>query len=306
MTNKDAAYEKVTARLLAALETADPARFKLPWVTTGTPRNAFTDRRYGGGNVGLLSLAALFAGYTDPRWATFPQIRGAGGMVTKGEKGWPILLYKRVEKKGTPTAGASHGANSEDSSYFLVSHMTVFNVAAQSTGCDLAPVTVREHVPTEAEIILTSSGATFRTADRAAYRPSTDEVLLPGAECFVSADAYYSVAFHELTHWTGAASRLDRGLKGVFGSREYAREELVAELGSAMIASRFGIDYTAENADYIAGWLRPLGNNPKELVTMARDAAKAAEYLYTRAFPDVAADQGEVDPGDDAANSHAA
>lgn len=286
MSQSDSAYSKVTDRILEALESADPTSWSRPWACPGVARNAFSDRSYSGGNAVVLGLYGFLAGYTDPRWATFQQIKKAGGTVTKGARGWPILLYKRVAK---PADGESAG--DDDGGYFLVRHFTVFNVAGQSTGIELPTTVVRTHTPTEAEQILLHSGAEFRAAERACYRPGTDEVFLPSPEAFFTADAYYSVAFHELAHWTGAPHRLDRDHTGTFGSPAYAKEELIAELSSAMVASRFGIDYTAENANYIAGWLRPLGNDPKQLIAITRDAAKAADYLYQRAFPDSATDR---------------
>ena len=285
MSQSDSAYSKVTDRILEALESADPTQWSRPWVTEGPARNAFSNRPYAGGNAIVLGLYGFLAGYTDPRWATFQQVKRAGGTVTKGMKGWPVLLYKRVSK--------STATDQDDTGYFIVRQFTVFNVVAQTTGIELPTHTAREHVPTDAELILEHSGAEFRRADRAAYVPSNDEILLPAPEAFLTADAYYSVAFHELTHWTGAPHHLGRDHSGTFGSPAYAREELIAELGSAMVPSRFGIDYTAENANYIANWLIPLGREPKQLIAVTREAAKAADYLYRRAFPDTEAQPSE-------------
>lgn len=299
MSQSDSAYSKVTDRILEALENADPKSWSRPWACSGVARNALSDRPYSGGNAVVLGLYGFLSGYSDPRWATFQQIKKAGGTVTKGERGWPILLYKRVAKQAEGQA-----PNDEDSGYFLVRHFTVFNVAGQSTGIALPTTPVRTHTPTDAEQVLQCSGAEFRVAERACYRPGSDEVFLPPPEAFFTSDGYYSVAFHELAHWTGAPHRLGRDHTGTFGTPAYAKEELIAELSSAMIASRFGIDYTAENASYIASWLRPLGNDPKQLIAITRDAAKAADYLYQRAFPDMAT--SSPDEADDASEGVAA
>ena len=202
-------------------------------------------------------------------------MKRAGGTVTKGMKGWPVLLYKRVSK--------SAASDQDDTGYFIVRQFTVFNVVAQTTGIELPTHTAREHVPTDAELILEHSGAEFRRADRAAYVPSNDEILLPAPEAFLTADAYYSVAFHELTHWTGAPHHIGRDHSGTFGSPAYAREELIAELGAAFWCTQAGISAVTrpDHAAYLASWLRVLRTDARALVTVASKAQAAIDHLNT-------------------------
>ena len=102
---------------------------------------------------------------------------------------------------------------------------------------------------------------------------------MPAFAAFKGADHFYNVAFHELTHWTGHASRLDRDLKNRFGSRAYAAEELVAELGAAFLSAEFGFDGDVRNAGYIATWIDLLKSDKRAFFTACSKASKAADYL---------------------------
>ena len=104
-----------------------------------------------------------------------------------------------------------------------------------------------------ADDFLRSTGADIREGHGEAYYvPSRDFISMPAFQAFKGADHFYNVAFHELTHWTGHKSRLDRDLKNRFGSRNYAAEELIAELGAAFLCAEFGFDGDVRNAGYIA------------------------------------------------------
>src|SRR5438445_11883187 len=96
---------------------------------------------------------------------------------------------------------------------------------------------------------------------------------------FKDADHFYNVVFHELTHWTGHKSRLDRDLKTHFGARAYAAEELVAELGAAFLSAEFGFDGDVRNAGYIATWIELLKSDKRAFFTACSKASKAADYL---------------------------
>jgi antirestriction protein ArdC len=112
---------------------------------------------------------------------------------------------------------------------------------------------------------------------------------MPAFEAFKSRDDFYTTAFHELTHWTGAKHRLDRDFSGRFGTQAYAAEELVAELGAAFINAEFGFDRTERNAAYISNWIALLKSDPRAIFTAASKASKAAEYLRSLAIADVPA-----------------
>ena len=102
---------------------------------------------------------------------------------------------------------------------------------------------------------------------------------LPGFEAFKSADRFYNVAFHELTHWTGHPARLGRDLKNRFGSRDYAAEELIAEMGAAFLCAEFGFDGDLRQAGYVSVWIELLKSDKRAIFTAASKASRAAEYL---------------------------
>jgi antirestriction protein ArdC len=116
--------------------------------------------------------------------------------------------------------------------------------------------------------------------DRAFYHASTDQIRLPELSSFQSLSGYYATAIHELGHWTGHKSRLDRDLSGSFGSQSYAFEELIAELTAAFILNEF--NYQAElehHASYLDNWLQALKNDKKYFFKAANLASKASEFL---------------------------
>jgi len=160
--------------------------------------------------------------------------------------------------------------------------------ASQIAGIpDYVPPTVAEapwRAPEAAEIILANSGAVVRIGgDRAFYSPGTDHIQLPPRAAFATAEGFCGTLVHELCHWTGSRSRLDRDLRNSFGSHDYAREELRAEIGQMMICAETGIVVSdssfANNAAYLAGWLEKLRADRKEIFRAAADAQRIADYL---------------------------
>src|SRR4029077_13143574 len=127
---------------------------------------------------------------------------------------------------------------------------------------------------------LHSTGADIREGHGEAYYvPSRDFISMPAFAGFKSADHFYNVAFHELGHWTGHKSRLDRDLKHRFGSRNYAAEELIAELGAAFLCAEFGFDGDVRSAGYIATWIELLKADQRAFFTACSHASRSAEYL---------------------------
>jgi antirestriction protein ArdC len=179
----------------------------------------------------------------------------------------------------------------------MMREYTVFNVDQ----CDGLPDTVRAGRPMRvrnpdardalADQFLQSTGAEIREGNgEAYYAPGHDFISLPAFQSFNGADHFYNVAFHELTHWTGHKSRLDRDLKHRFGDRAYAAEELVAELGAAFLAAEFGFDGDVRSAGYIASWIDLLKSDKRAFFTAASKASKAADYLRRLALADGSAD----------------
>ena len=132
-----------------------------------------------------------------------------------------------------------------------------------------------------ADEFLATTRADIREGGEAYYVPSKDFISLPAFNAFKSADSFYGVAFHELGHWTGAKPRLDRdeGMKGRFGDKAYAAEELVAELCAAFLCAEFDIDGELRHAGYISNWIELLTADKKAFFTACSKAQAAADYL---------------------------
>lgn len=263
----------ITARMIAALEKGD-APFIRPWQDAFAPQNAVTGRRYNGANAFYLGLLAFDLG-GDPRWCTLQQAREKGWHVRKGEKGTSVFFWKFLEKEDE---------EGEKKRFPFATYFTVFH-ASQIEGIPEYAPAAREIPPVEAaEKIILSSGANIRHGgNRAYYTPATDIITLPPRSSFLDAGYYYGVALHELAHWTGHKSRLDRPIGGVKGSPEYAREELVAEMAATFLTAETGVPQSPEHfeqhAGYISLWIELLKNDNNALFRAASEASKAANYL---------------------------
>jgi antirestriction protein ArdC len=284
-------YAEVSQRILAELERG-AAPWVKPWSATpgqNVPQNAVTSRPYSGCNVILLWLARN-RGWATPRFLTFKQAIEAGGNVRKGEHGTKVYFVKQLQIKD------DGDKEPETRLVPMMREYTVFSVDQ----CKALPDSVRSGKPMRvrnpdtrdslADEFLHATGADIREGQGEAYFvPSHDFISMPAFEAFKGADHFYNVAFHELTHWTGSKSRLDRDLKHRFGAREYAAEELVAELGAAFLSAEFGFDGDVRNAGYIATWIDPLRADKRAFFTACSKASKAADYLRGLALAEPAA-----------------
>jgi len=201
--------------------------------------------------------------------------------VRKGERGTKVYFVKQLQVRDDGADG--------DAATRLVPMMreyTVFNVDQ----CDGLPDRVLASRPARvrnpdtrdvlADEFLRSTGADVREGSgEAYYLPSRDFISVPAFEAFKSADHFYNVLFHELCHWTGHKSRLDRDLRNRFGSRSYAAEELIAELGAAFLSAEFGFDSDLRHAGYIGTWIELLKTDKRAFFTACSQASKAADYL---------------------------
>ncbi|MEG3151049.1 zincin-like metallopeptidase domain-containing protein [Sphingomonas sp. ZT3P38] len=295
-------YDDVTTRIIAELE-GGRIPWVQPWGRTGgagaaLPRNAFTGRAYSGINVLLLWSAVIEAGYRSQGWLTFRQAQEAGGCVRKGERGVCVVYADRFtpEKERERAREAGEAARVVP----FLKRFTVFNMAQceglrDGLASDPAPLPEREIVPV-AEQVIAASGVAFRIGgDEAFYSPSHDFVQIPPQPAFFDPINWYRTALHELTHATGHASRLDRKLVTSFGTKDYAREELVAEMGSAFLCASLGIVPTVRHADYLASWLEVLREDNRAIFRAASAASKAADWLLARyALTQGGAPEGEV------------
>ncbi|MBU3595101.1 DUF1738 domain-containing protein [Polynucleobacter sp. 86C-FISCH] len=280
---------RLTSKLIEQLE-AGVAPWQKPWDARVDlmPQNPVTGKPYRGIN----NLALSLEGRSDTRWMTYKQAAAAGYQVNKGERGSQIEYWKHAEQQpkldatGAPILGPDGKPETINVTLARPRVFTavVFN-AEQMTGVPELVKSDRtyEWAPEErAEQILNASGAqiTHEQADRAFYRPRTDSIHMPGKDQFASSQAYYGTALHELGHWTGHSSRLDRDLSGAYGSVSYAKEELRAELASYFLADRLGIPHDpGHHASYVASWVEVLRQDKNEIFKAAAAAEKITEYV---------------------------
>ncbi len=273
-------YAEVTAKIVAEME-AGSVPWLCPWKSTAIarfPQNAVTKRRYTGINVPLLWFMAQARGFSEHAWLTYQQALAQGGQVRKGEKGTPVLFTKPLQVKDKRTE--------EDKTVRLLRLFWVFNIS-QIEGLTLVeqdkqPLPVHER-NARVEAFLKATGAEIRHGgDRAYYNQTHDHVQLPELGTFIGPDQYYCVAFHELGHWTGASTRLDRFPPGLVMRAEYAFEELVAELTSAYLCAHYEVKAEMRHAPYLSHYLKMIKYDDTAFFRAASAAQRAADYL--RAF----------------------
>lgn len=283
-------YQAVTDRIVAALE-AGTKPWRKPWANVaggnGLQLRA-NGQEYRGINQLLLTLTAMEAGYASPYWLTFKQALELKGNVRKGEKSTEIVFYKKltVEDRDAP-----EGTEREKQIPMLRSYR-VFN-AEQCEGLPdrftLKPapaIVAGKDRDQAAELALRSSGAEIREGgNRAFYSPGHDIVQMPPFEAFATTGGFLATLAHELTHWTGHRSRLDRLKSTPFGSPEYAREELVAEIGSAFVCARLAIagEHIDNHAAYLGSWLGVLKADKRAIFKAAALAQTAADLVLVNA-----------------------
>jgi antirestriction protein ArdC len=269
-------YQIVTEKIIAQLE-AGVAPWQKPWATEW-PCNLVSGKQYRGLNPFLLAIQ----GYGSKYWVTYNQVQKLGGSVRAGEKSSLVTFWRIGEKKIVKRPEGERETRS-----ILLRYYSVFNVEqtslAETLGLGGAS---REANISEAERIVTAMPNPPRReqSHRAYYRPKNDTVGMPAKTAFSSVEGFYGTLFHELVHSTGHASRIGRdGIEqlNTFGSESYSKEELIAELGAAMLAGVCGISPTVinNNAAYLKSWIEVLRGDSKLIVSAASAAQKAADYI---------------------------
>ncbi|WP_131780597.1 zincin-like metallopeptidase domain-containing protein [Legionella bozemanae] len=285
-------YHQVVANQIIESLKAGTAPWLKPWepgIGNGQiPYNPITGKRYRGINALYLMLNQS----DDNRWLTYKQALSIDAQVRKGEKGTTIQYWKFHEEQtkrddaGNPVLDG-HGkplkvqVNLERPKVF---YATVFHASQIDNMPELIAKEPDWSLIERAEKLLHNSGANIdhSEADRAFYRLSTDSIHLPPKEQFKSAANYYATALHELGHWSGHPSRLDRDLGHPFGSDAYAKEELRAEIASMLLGSELGIGHDpSQHTAYIKSWIRVLEDEPLEIFRASADAEKIVNHLYT-------------------------
>jgi antirestriction protein ArdC len=283
----DTIHTIVTGRMIAALQRGT-VPWRKPWQpATGQPRSMSTGHPYRGVNVFLLGMTADGRGYSSPYWGTYRQIAALGGQVHAGERSTLVVFWKPTQtEQRDPQTGELTTRTVPVLRYYRV-----FNAAQAAHLPGRFHPALGEHSQiAEPQAVLDAYLAAgprlvHVAGDRAAYRPATDTIRLPQPAQFRTPQDYYATAFHEAGHSTGHPSRLNRpGIASFdhFGSGKYAREELAAEMTSALLCAQTGIDTPAvfgNSASYIAGWLTALDNDHKLVITAAAQAQHAGDLI---------------------------
>jgi antirestriction protein ArdC len=283
------AIQEFADQIVASLEAGVKPWIK-PWDESKcggpqAPFNPTTGARYHGINVLILGINLLAFQTGDPRWCSFLQAKEKGWNVKKGSRATTIFFSKKLILKDDRD-GDEH--DDEGKTVRMLRHYPVFH-ASQIDGIpEYKPPGIEEvpwRRPEAADIILRNSGAVIRTGgDRAFYSPSTDHIQLPPDHAFRGPPEFAATALHELGHWSGHSTRLNReeGMKARYGSAAYAMEELRAELASAFIAGELGIPADIpQHASYIASWLPKLKEDKREIFRCAADAQKIVDFVLT-------------------------
>jgi antirestriction protein ArdC len=282
-------YSRITEQIVSDLE-----KGVRPWVKPWNAEHAagritrplrHNGHPYAGINVLSLWISAVAQNFAAPIWMTYRQASELGAHVRKGEKGSLVVYANSI----TRTERDDKTGEDIEREIPYMKGYTVFNVE-QIDG--LPEIYYAKLAPTRdpiariehAEKFLHATGATINHGGtRAYYSLSTDAVQMPPFEAFRDAESYYATLAHEVTHWSGAKSRLDRDFGGHrFGSNAYAQEELVAELGAAFLCAdlELTLEPREDHTAYIANWLEVLKNDTRAIFTAAAHAQRAADFIH--------------------------
>jgi antirestriction protein ArdC len=285
-------YQEVTNKMIELLEQG-VAPWRCTWSKYGAARNYASGHVYTGINAFLMNLTP----HPIPYFMSFKQIKAKGGKVRKGSKANMVLFYKTLfknEKEGFVSgkqATALQGMGEEVQTIPMLKYYSVFNIEdIEGIDITIPEVELKEHERIEKceQLIQSMKNPpeyVHQDANRAYYAPLSDKLNMPALGQFETAEEYYCTYFHELTHSTGHKTRLNReGITKLnpFGSPEYSREELVAEMGASFLAVHTGInldEITNNSAAYLQGWLKVLKADKKLIFKAAAEAQKAADYI---------------------------
>ena len=275
-------YQTITEKIIASLD-AGVIPWKRPIQASAArwPSNLVSKKPYRGVNVFILDCEQHCRGFDSAEWLTFNQAKSMGGMVRKGEKASMVVFWKQLEIGGTDDTGEIVKKKIP-----LLRHYNVFN-QCQIDGIERPAKSWQpsEIKPLEACAAIVSGFKTCPDIDSkpgaAAYSPIQDRILIAPPEQFTTTESYYATLFHELVHSTGHSTRLNRPLPGDMDSAQYAKEELLADMGASFLCGHGGIlpAVIDNKAAYIASWLKHLRNDKKLVISAAGAAQKAADYI---------------------------
>ncbi len=291
-TTKRDLYQEVTSQIIALLEQG-VAPWRCSWSRYGMARNYATGHIYSGINALLMNLTP----HPIPYFMSFRQIKAKGGQIRKGAKAARVYFFKTYHKDENghsltaQEVEALNGMGEETHRISFLKSFCVFNIEdIEGIEIEITEVALQDHEKIErceqfiAQIPQPPQWV-FEDANAAYYHPITDKLNMPDIRQFETPQEYYSTLFHELIHATGHASRLNR--EGItkhnpFGSADYSKEEMIAELGASFLCAHTGInlpEVTKNNAAYLQGWLSVLKADHKLIFKAAAQAQKAVDYL---------------------------
>ena len=297
MTPADA-YQETTDRLITMLESGELPPWRKPWREVG---DAFSPIRvngepYRGGNWWTLGMAAMYEGFTSPVWLTFKQARAIGAEFKAKTKGDPArkasgfaLRPQQNHLEDPETGDVRSWTSFKAYRVFNLDQFDVPEMPEHLKPSDTEPVAEIERIEAAEKVLsdyLSREKIGFsHGGSRAYYAPQADRIQVPAFEHFRTAEEYYGTTFHEAAHSTGHSSRLDRGLDtelAPFGSADYSREELVAEMSAAFAAARLKLDCPPieNHAAYLRGWIKALKADSKAAIWAAGRAAKATDLIF--------------------------
>lgn len=274
-------YQMVTDRVIEQMQQGI-IPWHRPWTGAAGAMNYVTRRPYSLLNQLLLGR--------DGEWLTWKQIQDCGGKLKKGAKAGMVVYYGKFVAKKEKEDGTVEEKEIPVLKYYNVFHLSdctgIESKIENDVHTTIRPIDAAENIING---YLTSEDAprfhNDQPSNRAYYAPSTDTVVVPMLSQYKIAEEYYSTTFHELTHSTMKESRCNRRAeneRAAFGSENYSREELVAELGAAMLCTVSGLDNDKafkNSVAYLQGWLKALKNDNKMMVWAATRAEKAARYI---------------------------
>jgi len=281
--SKSKIQEIVEKQIIAKLEEGVCPWVK-GWADGGMPRNITTDREYNGIN----RLFTMMQGFGSPYWMSYKQAKELGGNVIKGEKGVKIVYARTFEKEDKDTG--------EKKTFPVFRYSVIFNLEQ----CEEVKIPKKiqikidygkENKEKQTEInysILTDFIEREKTLSfkkgKPSYAPKKDVIRMPDMESFFSSEEYVGTLAHECIHSTGHWMRLDRGFdkQGAYDMERdsYAKEELVAEIGSAFVCAMLGVEKVLDNqVAYIASWKKKIKETAGIVVSSASLAQRAVDYI---------------------------
>jgi antirestriction protein ArdC len=296
-------HKAVLDLLIPEIEAASPLSWTPPWTKLKPgerAHNAATGHIYRGVNVMLTGLARTVLGYEVNRWVTFKQIVDNGARLVplkgapKGKTGQkPITIIKMLDwiPPRQEEVEASDDGTFRKKPIKILKAYNVFNVMQTHSGPP------EWYVKPDARLFTDGSRLEIDTLIEARkihivyddsqprFSPMLDMIYMPHVATFKTPEDFEATRLHECIHWTGHKTRLAREHLSAANKADYAREELVAEMGAAFLGTEFGLSGRLQHAEYLANWLQILKDKPAELMTAASHASKAADYLMGRQTP---------------------